>query len=226
MAIFALVHGSGEGGWAWHLVQRALGERGHATVAPDLPTDRDDATWDDCVDVLVDAVGGAEEVVLVGQSSGGFLVPLAAHRLGAVLQVFVAGMVPQPGETAGEWFDNVGWPQAVAELGGEDGRLAGSADPLVSFYHDVPPEIASQAMARERPTSERLAQTPWPMLSFPEITARYVVTSRDRFIPPVVQRRVAADRLGITEPDEIEAGHCPHLSRPDELAGLLVGYVD
>ena len=42
MTTFALVHGSGDGGWAWHLVQRALRERGHEAVAPDLPTDRDD----------------------------------------------------------------------------------------------------------------------------------------------------------------------------------------
>jgi pimeloyl-ACP methyl ester carboxylesterase len=48
-----------------------------------------------------------------------------------------------------------------------------------------------------------------------------VVTTRDRFIPPSVQRRVAAERLGIPDPDEIEAGHCPQLSRPEELADLL-----
>jgi pimeloyl-ACP methyl ester carboxylesterase len=85
MAVFALIHGSGDGGWTWHLVQRALRERGHDAVAPDLPTDRDDATWDDCVDVVVDAIGSADDVVLVGQSSGGFVVPLVAHRRAARL---------------------------------------------------------------------------------------------------------------------------------------------
>jgi len=60
----------------------------------------------------------------------------------------------------------------------------------------------------------------------PTITARYVVTSQDRFIPPPVQRRTAAERLGIAAPDQIEAGHCVNLSRPEELAELLVAYVD
>lgn len=225
MTVFALVHGSGDGGWAWHLVEQALRECGHEAVAPDLPTDRDGATWDDCADAVVAAVDGAEEVVLVGHSSGGFVVPLVAQRLGAVLQVFVAAMVPTPGESAAEWFDSVGWSDAVAERARADGGLTGSADPLVAFYHDVPQELATRAMARERTTDQRLGDTPYPSLTMPGSTARYVVTTRDRFLPPVVQRRVAAERLGITAPERIEAGHCPHLSRPEELARTLAGYV-
>jgi pimeloyl-ACP methyl ester carboxylesterase len=225
MTTFALIHGSGDGGWAWHLLQRALRERGHDAVAPDLPTDREDATWDDCVNVVVDAVAGADAVVVVGQSSGGFVAPLVAARLGAMLQVFLAGMVPRPGETAGEWFGNVGWSESVAELGREDGGLTGNPDPMVAFYHDVPSELAAEAMARSRPTSQRLADTPWPLPALPMIAARYVVTTQDRFIPPAVQRRIAAERLGITAPEEIEAGHCVNLSRPEELAQLLTRYL-
>jgi pimeloyl-ACP methyl ester carboxylesterase len=224
VAVFALIHGSGDGGWAWHLVQRALRDRGHEAVAPDLPTDRDDATWDDCVDVVVDTVAGADDLVLVGHSSGGFVVPLVAHRRGALLQVFVAGMVPQPGESAGEWFGNVGWAEAMPEQAREDGGLTGSSDPLVLFYPDVPVDLARRAMARERPTSERLGEIPWPLPARPDVPARYVVTTQDRFLPPVVQRRVAAERLGVADPDEIGSGHSPKLSRPVELAGQIAGY--
>ncbi len=226
MAVFALVHGSGDGGEAWHLVRRALRERGHEAVAPDLPTDRDDATWDDCVDAVVDALGDADDVVLVGHSSGGLVVPLVAHRRSTLLQVFVAGLVPRPGETAEEWFADVGWAAAVAEAARVDGGLTGHPDPLVAFHHDVPGDLAAEAIARERPTGERLGRTPWPLPALPAIPARYVVTTRDRFLPPVVQRRVAATRLGIAEPDEIDAGHCPYLSRPGELASLLVAAVE
>lgn len=45
-----------------------------------------------------------------------------------------------------------------------------------------------------------------PLPALPAIPARYVVTTQDRFIPPEVQRRVAAERLGITEVDEVDAG--------------------
>lgn len=221
MTTFALIHGSGDGGWAWSFVAEALRERGHRAVAPDLPTDRDEATWDECVDTVVDAIGDHGDVVVVGHSAGGFLVPLVADRLRARLQVFVAGMVPRPGETAGAWFDATGWADAVAEQAREDGGLTGSADPMIAFYEDVAPALAAEAMARERPTNERLGASPWPLPALPHIPVRYVVTARDRFLPPALQRRVAADRLGITEPDEIGAGHCVHLSRPEELAGCL-----
>lgn len=225
MTTFALIHGSGDGGWAWHLVQQALRERGHEAVAPDLPTDRDDATWDDCVDAVAEAVGSADDVVVVGHSSGGFVVPLVADHLGARLQVFVAGMVPLPDEPANKWFDEVGWSQAVAEQSRTDGGLTGNADPMIVFYHDVPAELATEAMARERPITERLGEIPLPLPALPSIPARYVVTTRDRFIPSQVQRRVAVDRLGIAEVDEVEAGHCANLGRPDELAAILAGYV-
>lgn len=223
MTTFVLVHGSGDGGWAWHLVQRALRERGHDAVAPDLPTDRDDATWDDCVDVLVEAVRGAQDVVVVGHSSGGFVVPLAAERLHAAAQVYVAGMVPRAGERPAEWSGKVGWSAAVAELGAQDGGLTGSPDPMIVFYHDVPATLARRAAAGERATSERLASTPYPSRSMPDLPARYVVTTRDRFLPPPVQRRVARERLGVVAPDEVDAGHCATLSRPDELSDLLAG---
>lgn len=226
MTTFALIHGSGDGGWAWHLVQQALRDRRHEAVAPDLPTDRDDATWDDCVEAVAQAVAGADDVVVVGQSAGGFVVPLMADRLEARLQVFIAGMVPRPGETASEWFGNVGWFHAVAEQSRADGGRTGSADPMIAFYHDVPAELASQAMARERATSDRLGEMPLPLSALPQIPARYIVTTQDRFIPPELQRRVAAERLGITKVDEIDAGHCPNLSRPGELASLLAGHVD
>lgn len=226
MTTFALLHGAGDGGWAWALVRDALRERGHEAVAPDLPTDRDDVTWEACADAVALAVGTDADVVVVGQSAGGFVVPLVAQRLGARLQVYVAGLVPSPGETAEEWFDSVGWLDAVAEAADEDGGLTGSEDVMVAYYHDVPADLAAEAVARERRVTDALGSVSLPLEELPSIPSRYVVTARDRFLPPAVQRRVAATRLGISEPDEIDAGHCPHLSRPAELARLLVGYVD
>ena len=46
----------------------------------------------------------------------------------------------------------------------------------------------------------------------------------DRVFPAAFSRRLVRERLGIT-PDEIPGGHCVALSRPKELADLLVGYV-
>ena len=118
----------------------------------------------------MDAVAGADDVVLVGQSSGGFVVPLVAHRRGALLQVFVAGMVPQPGESAGEWFGHVGWSDAVDEQAREDGGLTGSPDPLIAFYHDVPADLPvgdGEGTADERATREPPGRCPRGRMSRP-----------------------------------------------------------
>jgi hypothetical protein len=43
VATFVLIHGAGDVGWYWHLVERELRQRGHDTLAPDLPCDDDSA---------------------------------------------------------------------------------------------------------------------------------------------------------------------------------------
>ena len=48
----------------------------------------------------------------------------------------------------------------------------------------------------------------------------YVVATRDRTLRPQWCRRAAIERLG-AEVVEIDAGHCPHVSRPAEFASLL-----
>ena len=43
MATFVLIHGAGDVGWYWHLVEAELRARGHEAIAPDLPCDDDSA---------------------------------------------------------------------------------------------------------------------------------------------------------------------------------------
>ena len=102
--------------------------------------------------------------------------------------------------------------------------LTGNDDPYVSFYHDVPRELAEEAMTHERahPSQTSMA-APWPLDALPKVPTRFVLCSEDRFFPPDFFRRLVPERLGIA-PDEIAAGHCVALSRPKELADLLEGY--
>ncbi len=113
MSTFALIHGAGDVGWYWHLVEAELRTRGHDTVAPDLPADDESATLTDYADAVVDAVGGRTNLVVVGQSFGGFTAPLVANRLPVDVLVLVAGMVPAPGEAPRDWWSNTGYAEAV-----------------------------------------------------------------------------------------------------------------
>jgi thioesterase domain-containing protein len=223
MATFVLIHGGGDVGWHWHLLQRELGSRGHDSVAPDLPCDDDAATLVDYADTVVDAVGERRHLVVVGHSYGAFTAPLVAERLRADALVLLAGMIPSPGEAPADWWDHTGHAEAVREQAALDGGKTGNRDPMVSYYHDVPRALAEEALRRERGESEAAARLPWPLAAWPNLPTRFVLCTNDRVFPAGFFRRLARERLGIT-PDEIAGGHCVALSRPAELADLLAGY--
>ena len=225
MATFVLIHGAGDVGWYWHLVEAELRRRGHDVVAPDLPCDDDAAGLPEYADTVVDAIGGRNDLVVVAQSFGGFTAPLVADRLPVDALVLVTGMIPAPGERAEDWFANTGYPHAVREQARRDGGKTGSEDPFVVYYHDVPRALADEALSRGRSQSATAGQRPWPLDRWPAVPTRFVLCTEDRFFPPEMMRRVVAERLAIT-PDEIAAGHCVALSRPKELADLLVGYLE
>jgi len=225
MTTFVLIHGAGDVGWYWHLVEAELRARGHDTVAPDLPADDDSATLTDYADAVIDAVGDHRDLAVVGQSFGGFTAPLVADRLRAGVLVLVAGMIPAPGEPPADWWSNTGYGEAVRAQAARDGGLTGHEDPYVSFYHDVPRELAEQANSRGSVHPSGAAMdAPWPLAAWPDVPTRFVLCDQDRFFPPDFFRRLVPERLGIA-PDEIAAGHCVALSRPRELADLLTGYV-
>ncbi|MEV0529632.1 alpha/beta hydrolase [Streptomyces sp. NPDC050439] len=221
MSTFVLIHGAGDVGWSWHLVEAELRARGHDVVAPDLPGDDDALTLDDYADAVVAAVGDRRDLVVVGHSYGAFTAPLIAARRQVDALILVAGMVPAPGETPDEWWSNTGYAEAARRQATRDGGLTGNDDPYVSFYHDVPRTLAEEAMGKERahPSSAASAQ-PWPLDAWPTVPTRFVVCTEDRFLPPELQRRLARERLDVT-PDEIEASHCVALGRPGELADVL-----
>jgi hypothetical protein len=212
MATFALIHGGGDVGWYWHLVEQELRRRGHESVAPDLPCDDDSAGLPEYADTMVEAIGDRGDVVVVAQSFGGFTAPLVADRIAVHALVLVAGMIPAPGERPDDWVANTGFDQVMREHEQDD-----------LFYHDVPRALAGQARRKTRAQSATPGHSAWPLAAWPDVPTKFVLCTEDRFFPPEFMHRLVADRLGITS-DEIASGHCAALSRPKELADMLAGY--
>jgi Alpha/beta hydrolase family len=115
VATFVLIHGGGDVGWYWHLVERELRQRGHDTLTPDLPCDDDSAGLAEYADVVVEAIGGRRGLVLAAQSFGGFTAPLVAARVPVDALVLVAGMIPAPGEAPDSWAANTGFDEVMRE---------------------------------------------------------------------------------------------------------------
>jgi pimeloyl-ACP methyl ester carboxylesterase len=208
VSAFALIHGGGSSAWDWHLVAPELRKRGHDPIAVDLPTEDESAGWWDYADTVVEAVGNRRDLVVVGHSMGGFTAALVPARRPVELLVFVAGMIPAPGESFNDWWTNTGYE--------------GSGEEDV-FYHDIPPELAAQAQSKGRGQADELLGEPWLLERLPDVARRYLLCRDDRMFPAEWARRHARERLGI-EADEMDGGHYIALSRPGELAERLATY--
>ncbi|UJW30157.1 alpha/beta hydrolase [Saccharothrix sp. AJ9571] len=214
MATFVLIHGGGGSGWDFHLLEPELRALGHDVVAPDLPIEDGANGLAEYAEAVVAAVGAREDLVVLGHSFGGLVAPLVCDRLPVRLLVLLAGMIPRPGEPASDWWANTGHKSTVDM----------EADPIGAFLHDVPPELAEQALAKGRPQSGDSLGRPWPLARWPEVPTRLLACRDDRFFPLEFLRRVARERLGM-EPDVIDGSHSVPLSRPKELAVRLDAYL-
>ena len=214
VATFVLIHGAGDVGWYWHLVEAELRAHGHDTVAPDLPCEDDAAGLPEYAQTVVDAIGDRQDLVVVGQSLNGFTAPLVCDQVAADLLVLVAPMIPAPGDSPVSYWTSSGYDQE---------ERAPYDDPIEVFYQDVPHELAVEALSNGRDQSEARLDEPWPLDAWPKVPTRVLLCRDDRIFPAGFVRRVARERLGLT-PDEIDGGHCPALSRPKELADRLESF--
>lgn len=224
---FVLVHGAFHGAWCWELVVKELEARGHEAIAVDLPAEEPSAGAARCAEVVAAAAGGAADPVVVGHSMGGVVIPVVATMMPVARLVFVAGLVPRPGMAMNDIraaepvdaptdlenpeFEHLG--DGVWRVGPNTARRL--------FYHDVPDDLAAWAIARLRPQAYLTLRETTPLESWPDTPADYIVCRDDRAVNAEWGRMVARDQLG-TIAREIDGGHSPFLTRPAELAEMLV----
>lgn len=209
---YALIHGAGSDAWYWHRVAPLLQARGRDVVAANLPVGDARAGLREYTDVVVEAIGERERVVVVAQSLGGFVAPLVAARRPVEQIILLNAMIPRPGER--DWWTATRHPVAI----GPD------FDPGEVFLHDVPAEVVAESAAHVAEQADTPMTEPWPLDRWPDVPVRAIVGRDDRFFPAGWQRGLVRERLGI-EPDELDGGHCLALSRPRELAELLEALV-
>ena len=213
MATFVLIHGAGDVGWYWHLVEAEL--RGAATTSS-RPTCRATTTRPACPSTRTRwsrAIGDRSDLVVVAQSLGGFTAPLGLRAGAGRLLVLVAPMIPAPGEAPADYW-------AEHRLGR---RGASSTTTVALFYQDVPPEPGRRGLRSGRAQSEARMGEPSPLKAWPDVPTRVLICRDDRLFPPVhapgrpgtFGHRAGRDRRRAT----------PALSRPSELADRLDAYV-
>jgi pimeloyl-ACP methyl ester carboxylesterase len=146
--------------------------------------------------------------------------------------VFLNAMIPAPGESAGEWWDNTGQGTAMQANDRREGRAvddasgdddAGEFDVHAYFLHDLPAELVDESWEHAREQSDTPFGTSVTTTAWLDVPTKVIVGRDDRFFPADFQRRVAEERLGIT-PDVIPGGHLLALSQPEALVEQLETY--
>jgi len=223
---FVLIPGAGTDPRVYRATIEALIALDHDAVAPAVPLDDQTATPSDHADAVAQAVPKADELVLVAQSLGAFTGPLVARRLRVGQLILLAPMIPAPGETAGDWWENTGHAEAIAELVERHGPMSAWGPEAFEevFLHDVDPEVARENERFSGAPGAGMFSEPWPLETWPDVPTRVLVPREDRLFPLAFQRRLARERLGL-EIDEIPGGHLSMLSHPGELAERLVELV-
>lgn len=79
MSTFVLIPGAGGDPWYWHRVAPILRAAGHGAIAVELPGADESAGLDGYARLVVEAIDGRHDVVLVAQSLGASR-PRSPHR--------------------------------------------------------------------------------------------------------------------------------------------------
>ena len=223
-----LVHGAYQGGWIWKPVAERLRTAGHRVYAPTLDgcAERHDQVRPG-ITVGTHAREVARllfyedlhDVVLVGTSSGGMVIckaaELAADRLARL--VFVDALALLPGERVS---DIVNRPAANEVT--ETTTAPTRADVAGRMFADLEPATREWALARYTPHPIAALEGPMEQTSFWEGAWKAaVIRCKQARNPPESHQRRTAERLKASYA-EMDTGHYPMLSQPDELARLLM----
>jgi pimeloyl-ACP methyl ester carboxylesterase len=220
MRTFVLIPGAGGDAWDWSMIVALLQQRGHEALPVDIREDDPSLGLPEYAAAVLEVLGDRPGAVLVGQSLGGFTVPMVAAQRTVSAIVLVNAMIPVPGETPGDWWDNTGSTEARAAADRAAGR-DGVLDPEVYFLHDLPAETKAEAYrAGERGPSDTPFGQPCDFTAWPDVPIRVIVGADDRLFPANFQCRVAKERLGI-DAVVIPGGHLLALANPVQLAEQL-----
>ena len=226
MTTFVLIHGSYQGGWIWHRAANRLRAAGHTVYAPSLDgcaerrhSLRPGITTETHAAEIADLLfyEDLRDVVMVGTSSGGMVACRAAEmrrdRISRL--VFVDALALLDGERI---RDIVQRSTAVPS-----GLAAGPTreDAENRLFADLDPQTRAWALERYTLHPIGIYENPVKLDNFwDQQWAATVIWCRRAANPAEPHQRRTAEKL-TARWYELDTGHYPMLSMPDELTALL-----
>jgi pimeloyl-ACP methyl ester carboxylesterase len=230
-----LIHGGGHAADCWDLTidELRLREPELRVLAVDLPgrrsrpADVSTVTIADCVDsVIADvAAAGLEDVVVVGHSMAGLIVPGVVGRLGhpRVRElILLAAFIPPEGSSV---VESLRGPLApLARIGASVRRPFPMPIALArfAFWNGMSVDQIRYATSRLYQDSVRVITEPADRTRLPgEVPRTWVLTTRDRALSPRRQRTYIDALGGVETVVPVDTCHDIMFSEPARLAAIL-----
>ncbi|NEA57436.1 alpha/beta hydrolase [Streptomyces sp. SID13666] len=226
-----LVHGAFADAASWTGVIAELQSHGVPVVAPPNPLRGlvSDAAYIASVAAQIDG-----PVVLVGHSYGGAVISVAGTAENVVGLVYVAAYVTDEGESLGELQGRFPLSPLVSNLKEATYPVAGS-EPAVEvtikaeafpdiFAADVPAAATKLLAVAQRPLAASAFTEAAPAAAWKTKPSWALVAGADQAINPEVER-FGAKRAGATTVEIEGASHAVAVSRPKEVAELILDAV-
>ena len=232
---FILVHGAWQGPYVWSTVKTELESKGQKVIVIELPGHGADTTapvtlsinaYRDKVVAAINKTTG--KVILVGHSMGGVVISEVAEQIPDKIKklVYVGAFLPANGQS----LLDLALQDSQSLLGAS---LIPSADQLTLdivranvvsiFCQDASDEIKSLVVSKFRvepaiPFTNKAVLT---QSNFGKVDKYYINTLQDHAIGINLQNQMLA-AAHISKVYPINTGHCPFLSKPDELVNLFL----
>jgi pimeloyl-ACP methyl ester carboxylesterase len=229
---FVLIHGGMHGGWCWEKLTPEINLLGHSAIAPDLPGSGDrldeEATLDGWKDTVIDLIEPND--ILVGHSLGGASITLAADARPDEIQhlIYLAAPIPLPeeGKTIADSLPQYATLPGV-EYGEREFWCADFDAAKYLFYLDCTETDQRWAFDRIRPQALAPITSVLKLKNFwsSSIPRSYIACLADNTSASIIVQE-NLQRLGLRVAYPMWASHSPFLSRPNDLARLLVDIVE
>ena len=238
---FALLHGAAQASWVWEETLAALAQQMHGreyrAEAFDLPgcgrrrgEDVSNLSVREVAEAFAAdlAASGMTDVILVGHSNAGTILPRVALRLPHLIRhiVYVSCLAPAPGQSVRQLVSagpSAGIDDSADRTG--DRTLVPSRKHLQRiFCNDMSEEEATRFLSKlgrdMSPTLRSMDEQDWRYDHLQKVSGTYVVCLRDQTLPPDWQEQFAL-RFLVQRIVHVHAGHQVINTRPHTLAEIL-----
>jgi pimeloyl-ACP methyl ester carboxylesterase len=232
-----LIHGGSHAGDCWDPTIAELARIApHVPVlAVDLPGRRTEPgdlgrlTIAECVASVIAQIdrAGFDRVVLVGHSMAGITLPGVAEGLGAqrvARLVFLSCSIPPDGKAI---VDTISGALAfVARRRARKGGISKPMPPLIAkraFCNGMTAEQVEFTLARQYPDSSTVIVEPVHR-DLPPVPRTWILIEQDRALSPAKQRGFIENLGGVDDVVSLDTCHDAMISKPAELAEILLRY--